>query len=483
MAKWSVKIDNFLGGLAPNYQNEDYPSYGNTNQAAKMEAMDLTNPGYMQAGPALTVLTNGDEDGAVTKLIRSILEQPVTSDTTYGIGDNLLHQITSTAVTNAGSWPHTIDKAAVTNEDGEDVVEYGGNLYYSYNHSGSAGDIGKYDLSSTFDDDWGSTVPSGAAALQDAPHQMIVGGNDVMYIANGRYVASYDGTTFIPQALDLPAGTEVQSIAWNTDRLWVFANKTNLSGNNRNLSALYIWDGTTNSWESETPIPGRVGGSIVKNGVVFFAYLDSAIAKYFMAYISGSSIFPVAQAGVSNLPQYYQLTDYKDFILFISLDAIYAFGSGHPDLPVRFFDYADCGLNGTVGGMANPFGLPLVATNSGTDYQLAKFNTSGYDTDSRWYSITYDVSGESTLSMIDNVVFTFEKLTSGAVVDWVLRDSKGQALYSDKISFAKLGAANCARYPIKKLTCDFRIEVDYANGSTTVPVRIKSIKVYGDSEH
>ena len=150
--KWQLVVDNIpLGGFSPAWYKETYPSYGNKNHAGAMVNIDMTNPGYIQQGPGLANLTNGTQAGVVTTLIKGILDKAVASDTTYAIGGALLHKISSTTVASGGSpsWPRTIDKAAVTGEDGEDVTEYKGNLYYSYNHSGSAGDIGKYDLAST----------------------------------------------------------------------------------------------------------------------------------------------------------------------------------------------------------------------------------------------------------------------------------------------------------------------------------------------
>lgn len=57
-----------------------------------------------------------------------------------------------------------------------------------------------------------STTPTGFAALQSGPHQMIVGGDDVMYITNGIYIAYLDGTTFEPQGLDFFTDSQVVSI-------------------------------------------------------------------------------------------------------------------------------------------------------------------------------------------------------------------------------------------------------------------------------
>ena len=248
--KWSIEIQNpSLGGLAPAFYKETYPSYGNKNQAAVMTNIDCTNPGYIQQGPGLANLTNGTQAAAVTTLIKGATDLAVSSAAAYGIGGAKLYKFSSTTVTSDATWPHAIDKAAVTGEDGEDVAYYKGALYYSYNHSGSAGDIGKFDLSATFDDDWGSTTPTGFAALTNNPHPFAVGGNDVLYFGNGLYVGSYDGTTFEDQALDLPTNTVIQDIVWVNDRLWIAANRPDTSGTNKNTSSLYVWDGTTTSWE------------------------------------------------------------------------------------------------------------------------------------------------------------------------------------------------------------------------------------------
>lgn len=483
MNDWKITIDDIsLGGFAPAWYKEDYPTYGNPNQAGAMTNIDLTNPGYFTQGPGLANLTNGTQAAAVTTLIKGMTDYAVTSDTGYGVGGAKLYKFSSTAVTNAGDWPHTINKAVVTDEDGEDVLEYKGALYYSYNHSGTAGDIGKFDLSSSFDDDWGSTVPTGAAALVGAvPHQLTKGGDDNMYFANGRYVGKYDGTTYDTQALDLPTGTVVQSIKWNADRLWIAANSPNLSGaTNKNSASIYVWDGVSESWELEIKLMGTVGGLHVKNGVVFVFYQDlTSTGGYKLGYVNGSSIGDLANF-TGGLPAYYQITDYKDFIVWNAGGLIFAYGGGDKDLPVRLFQLADGGY-ATVGGLVCPFGTPIVASTESTNYKLAKF--SGYDTTSSFKTLSFDITGKNTeLGETDVVVINFVKLTSGARVDWSLKDSQGTTIYSDTISFAKLGAKTSKRYPINgKKSNDLRVEFDYANGSTSATVGIKGVKIYGKS--
>ncbi len=35
-SKWSINIDNFLGGFTPAYFEDDYPAFGNKNMAGKI---------------------------------------------------------------------------------------------------------------------------------------------------------------------------------------------------------------------------------------------------------------------------------------------------------------------------------------------------------------------------------------------------------------------------------------------------------------
>lgn len=471
-----------MGGFAPGWYNQGtYPSFGNKNSAGSMTNIDLTNPSYLTQGPGLANLTNGTQAAAVTTLIKGATDMAVSSGVAYGVGGAKLYKFSSTTVTSDATWPHAIDKAAVTGEDGEDVAYYKGALYYSYNHSGAAGDIGKFDLSATFDDDWGSTVPSGAAALQNAPHPFEVGGNDVLYVGNGIYVGSYDGTTFQAQALDLPTNSVIIDIKWVNDRLWILANRPNTTGTNKNSASLYVWDGTATSWELEIKLMGTGGALHHKNGVLFVFYSDlSSTGGFKLGYVSGNGVVDVANF-TGALPAYHQVTDYLDFILWNANGSLWAFGSGDKDLPVRLFQIADGGY-ANVGCVVTPFGTPIIASwDAGSNYKLAKL--SGYDVVSIWKSLMFDITGDSKNGgMIDCVRINFETLATGARVDWKLLDNGGRTVYSDTISFAKLGAKTTAYYPIKKGSENFRLEFDYANGDTTNTVKIKSARIYGSSD-
>jgi hypothetical protein len=481
MAKWQINLENLAhGGLAPLWFRETYPSYGNKNMAGTMQNMDLTNPGFITQGPGLSNLTNGTQAGAVTTLIKSIKRENE-ADVAYAVGGNMVYKLTPTTVVDDVTWPITIDKAAVTGESGEDVAYFEGQVLYSYNHSGSAGDVGSVDLS---DPDFMSTVPGGGAALSSgvSPHQMVVGDDAVLYIADGRYVATYQtrsGNDYIPQALDFPVFTRISSIQWMQDRLWIAANSNYAGTANFPIGKIYLWDGRADTWDRSIVVNGTLGGMYQKKGVMFFFYQDaSSTTEYKLAYVNGNSYEDVATFQGS-LPNYAQISEYNDFLIWNSSGALYAYGSGHPDLPPRFFQLADGGYS-TVGGVGNPFGTVFVSSNDGgSNYRLAKF--SGYDTASNWKSLLFDVTGGERQSKIDSVRLSFLALSTGARVDWSLKDDKGTTIYSDTISYAKHGGAVTTVFcPLNgKVAENLRVELDYTNGSATNPVKMRSIKIHG----
>lgn len=85
---------------------------------------------------------------------------------------------------------HTYTAGTVT--AGHSIVLYMSNIYYFLD-----GDIGKFDGSTTWDDDWGSTVPTGGGALSNGagfPHRAL-NANGLIYFTNANNIGTYNGTT------------------------------------------------------------------------------------------------------------------------------------------------------------------------------------------------------------------------------------------------------------------------------------------------
>lgn len=120
---FSIEFSGFNEGQAPVAHLDDHTFIGNKGQASEMLADVISLPGFLQQSPALVDLENGNEEGAVTELIRFILDKPTASDTTYAVGTSKLFKLSSTGVASGGtpSWPQII-AAAVTNTHSQGFV-------------------------------------------------------------------------------------------------------------------------------------------------------------------------------------------------------------------------------------------------------------------------------------------------------------------------------------------------------------------------
>lgn len=490
MAKWAIELDRLSeGGLSSQYWRENYPRIGTPNQAGRIFAMDLIKPGYLQPGPGLTTFGAAS---AVTDTITSITDVIVNSNILGHAGStNDVYEIN--ALTGTVAKVHTVSghsQVSIYNSE-MGINGYGSYLYYAYNHVSGA-DIGRYDFVSTFNDTWWTSTLS-ASALQRAGSKVIeIGGNDVMYIANDKYVASYDGTTGQDQALDIPVTQRIRDLRWLNDRLYIIT-RYNVSDDQVGTpySSVFIWDGTTDSWEAEIPVRGIASCGFVMGGTFFLFYFDTSGERK-LAYLDGNRFVDLTswEETGGDMPNRYQVTSYKDFILWGNGDDLYGYGPMNGVSPRRLFHLADLGSAnaGELGIISNLFSDPGILIGNANTLKYLDFDTAFQKNGVLWKSLMFDIAGDrQNGGQINSVRFNFEKLVSGAVLDWSLVNSQGTTIYSDKISYAKATAPNpmhtltTAYYPLNgKVTEDFRVELNYANGSTTAPVRVKNIKLYGE---
>jgi hypothetical protein len=474
---FTITLKDFHVGYAPVAHLNPLTEIGQAGHASAMANVDVLTPGLLTQGPALANLTAGTQAGAITELLTFLMDKAVSSDATYGIGPTKLQKISSTAVTNTGSWPHTVTNMA----EGESVIDLRGNLYYLFNKA-SAGDIGKYDLNVTFDDDWGSTVPTGFAALQKAPHP-VAAKEDIMAFGNGRYGGIYIDslTTLYPTKLDFGSGNEVADVCFHANT-WLWAVNSGVSGTNRNSCQIYFSDPAGLSailLDETTPGPYRIGFLYPLGGVVYVAYQDlSSAGGYAIGYIAGRQIKPLRYF-TGSLPTFEQKTLYKDTILFLSSGSVWSMGAPVEQLPLGISQLADGGY-ATVGAIAAPFGTPMVASTDGTtNFRLAKF--SGYDTACTWrWLIRPAVSGRQ-LGYIDEVVVLTKTLGANARCDLILETDQATGTSSTM----QIKTTGKRRHVFKDADIglggveDFRVFLNWANGSAVNDCAIREIFIAG----
>ncbi len=461
--RFNIKIDKFYQGFSPTHFKNTLSSFGNfSGHANAMTNCDILTPEYLTQGAGVANLTDNPSN-----LIKFIMDRVVASGVSYALSDTKLYQLTSSAI----SLKKTISGAT----RGESLAYLKGYLYYFYQD-----DFGRFDLSSSYDDDYGSTTPTGAESLQDAIHPVATK-EDLMLIGNGRYIATFTSstTTLVADKLDFGTNMEVADILFTNNKWLIAVNTANADDDNRGLGYLYWYEGGAISTllDDEASIGiQKIGFIKVINGVVFVAYQDlSSTGGYKIGYLSGNQIKPLVHF-TGSLPNFRQKTLYKNVLLFISDAKIWAAGASVSELPYALSQLAQGKYTNTAGAIAAPFGTPLISTDNGSSYSIAKF--SGYTISSNWTSLMLQLAQGTDKAYIDQLVVTTEALGSGAQVDIVLK-------FNDEDSSSDTQEVNTEgkrRHIFKINKSDVenvRVYIDFSNGSTTNSVKIKSIELIG----
>lgn len=471
--EWVITLDKFYQGYAPLAFTNSLTEVGGAGMASSMSNVDVLADLITQ-GPGLSNLTNGTQAGAVSELINFVMDKAVATDATYGIGATKLFKLSSTTVTSDGTWPHTITSCT----DGESIQVLKGNLYYLYNTAGG-GDIGKYNLDATFDDDWGSTVPTGAAALQNAIHPSDKK-EDILLFGNGRYAGTYivATNTLAPTKLDFGNDTEVADVLYNSGQ-WYIAVNSGITGTNRTEGQIYTYEGaaTVSTLSDEAGVGvQRIGFLYRINGVIYVAYQDLSSTGFIIGYLNGTQIKPLGRF-TGTLPTFAQKTLYKNTILFLSSALVWSAGAFVDALPFQLSQHADGGY-ATVGAIAAPFGTPLIASSDGgSNHRLAKF--SGFDTSCTWKSIIFPVSAGKFKGFIDEIVVLTKTLGASASCSLTIEADQASSTSSAKtITGTSKRRHYFTNFSLNGIE-DFRIALSWENGNSSNDCAIRKIIVKG----
>ena len=388
---------DWLSGLAAHQQstsqNDEYVSAANTSLIRTVSMNPYRNyDGYASPGFQGSDATNAS---AITAALKRIVVHG--SNGYASSGNARLHQITASsgAIINAGDFPHTVDHAH-TNEVLEDVIVYSTNisstrtarLFYSFNDDTDA-DVGTFDFSSTFDDNFMSTIPSGGAVLTNGiPHPMVVGADDILYIANGNVLASLDGATgangtFTAAALTLPVDQQIVSFARIKPRtLVIFTYRSGVSSNFRGESTAWFWDYiSADPYESIDLNDNRVGAAFEFQGTI--GCFTKGRANQAFTTNSGKlklwngSIFETVKIFTDDIPDFGGVDTTEDVIVWNSEGKIYSYGNVFKfPTAMQYIADGDGTTNGACFHLANNiFGVSSGTSTSG-GFNLFQ---SGYD--------------------------------------------------------------------------------------------------------
>jgi len=299
---------------------------------------------------------------------------------------------------------------------------------------------------------------------------------DIMVFGNGRYLGVYiEGSSeFDEKRLDFGEGAEVADVVFHANMWWIAVNY----GEGRR-SQIYLYDGSamSNILSDEVGLGSqKIGFLYVLNGIVYVAYDDLTADGFAIGWVSGRQIKPLRYFS-GTLPDHRQKTLYKSTILFVSGSDIYSFGAPVEQLPIQISRLTSGGY-ANVEGIAAPFGTPMVASYSGSNYRLAKF--SGLSTSSNWKSVFVDVTKNRSLGKIHTVIVNTKALSSGARADLTIEGNQG----SKTSNTMQITGANKTRHVFRTINLpaveDMRVIVDYQNGSTSANCPIRKIVCLGN---
>jgi hypothetical protein len=472
---WEFTIKNW-GGLAPSYYSNSWSFRGNVGDANDLQDVDISDPNILTQGGGTAELTN---HASVTTTISGIMKAVTASNVGWAFGENKIYKLTSTSVVADATFPLTLDKATVTGETITDGAYYKSNLYFAYNHSGGVGDIAKMTTAGSITPAWGSTTPTGYGALMSAPHYFCATGNDKLYVTNGNYIGSYDGTTYNTMALDFYTDAQCNSIVWSGNRLIIAVNRPNITGSNFNQSAVYNWDGSASSWDGDPiEVNGEIGALYVKNGVPYIWWKDgTGVGGYNFGYINGTQVSVIKRYD-GGLPNQNQVGEYYGYIIWLVGNEVMMWGSGDPELTVKLFKYLTS-VYTTAGALGSPFGEILISSSGTVEavpvYTLEK--ESGYSVDAEYETIAFDLSSKDKKALVNKIKVTTETIGAGGKCDITMYsdDNTATTALAQIVAGSRRHNILTAGVPVNNI----KFLIKWINGSITNPVKIKEIFVSG----
>lgn len=406
MIRWDA-LDWFSGMLPTNTTGTIFttPFEGSYHGFTNMNGLDpYRKPGYLMPAFAGVVPTNSAALDAITR------NAVVSGDDAYMGAGAKIHQMdiaTKTVTNGGGTFPHTITPhGAHTGVVFEDIIDYYVGttkyLFYSWLDSADA-DIGRYDLSTTFDDDYMTTVPAGAAGFDSSfPHRFIKGADDILYVTDGRGIHAFDGQTgangtWSKNRLTLPKDYVATSFAKSGDYLFIFAYKNTgvavgSAYNYRSQCAAFMWDYSSEDPTRNIPIQGNYvnGGFSYQGTVGCFTETPTYYNQYATGFTSqmllwdGDKNFLDTVTFGDGIPGHGGVEVFGNTVMWNSYGAIYQWGSPYKGLPNALHKTLQAGGSTSEGVLKLVGGQRLIAS-AGTspdpmyiyyqDYALPSFTT------------------------------------------------------------------------------------------------------------
>jgi len=444
MAK--ILYSNFMGGLSLYDKNAPENTYWEGR-----EIDPHRGKGYLTTGFTVSNIT----EASINSKMEHILPDPDTNDI-YLLGESDRLWKMSTATTFDGSFDGINPYHDFGSGAGESLAIYptkiGGaasvkKLFYFWNVSGGNATAGMYDLSSTFDDDWMSTVPTGAGTLVNAPHPNILW-KSYLWFGNGQYVGRFDGETGDNGTLDetklnLGTSVEVTALFLTQNYIGICAWEGSSIDRRGGPCTIYFWDGTSDTYNYSIPIDAiKITAALNSKGVIYLWMIGSDDTTIF-GYLSENGFTKISAIQHyigSTLQKYNPPTPYgvdlfnNKVVMAMGGDAvidskasIFSYGRDNEKQPMALtFPWsASVVANSMCGAIkAITYKKMLVSYYDGTNYKVATVS-SGNSTTAQ-YKGNYKDFGQNI--QINYVKLYFKPLASGDSVTPTLEVDYGTSV-------------------------------------------------------
>lgn len=182
---------------------------------------------------------------------------------------------------------------------------------------------------------WTTTL--GLTAFGFASPHLFCEYEGILYITDGRYLHSYNGTTGTYNVFDLPVGYTITSICVYQGYLWIAAdpypgsNVAVLGGfDHHGQASIFVWDGYSPSWLQEHVINERISHMLVNRSTLFIFTRKS------FGYWNGNAL--VDLYALTTQVQKHQVGAIRDRVLFVQGAKIVCYGNPVPGRQ-RFFSF------------------------------------------------------------------------------------------------------------------------------------------------
>lgn len=286
-----------------------------------------------------------------------------------------------------------------------DLIYYKGSYFYT----------SKTDIAKDGDFDWWTST-LGLTALGNTNYHLLFVYGDILYITDGRYVHSWDGSAGVYNALDLPQDFRITAGTVFDDSIYLAADlfQDNSAGSRTGTARIYTWDGFSPSWISEEKIDEHISVLHPYGGTLFLA-----TGTHF-GYFNGKAVVPLRL--LTSVVLKHQITTVRDVILIVQGSDILAYGNPIPGRQ-RFFSFP-CQADSTIQGIHALLSTGVFSGSLGsTQVRFDLLGTGTTAANSPFESNKINLGEYSFIKKI--TVQLYNAVASGEAIDVTYTDSAG----------------------------------------------------------